>query len=44
MLVLMGPGTIGVAATQVNVFVNTYLATTQQQAYEPGRNEQLPAR
>ena len=26
-LVLMGPGTIGVAATQVNVFVNTVLAT-----------------
>jgi putative peptidoglycan lipid II flippase len=29
MLVLMGPGTIGVAATQVNVFVNTWLATSQ---------------
>jgi putative peptidoglycan lipid II flippase len=28
-LVLMGPGTIGVAATQVNVFVNTVLATTE---------------
>jgi len=27
-LVLMGPGTIGLAATQVNVFVNTLLATT----------------
>ena len=27
MLVLMGPGTIGLAATQVNVFVNTVLAT-----------------
>ena len=27
MLVLMGPGTIGMAATQVNVFVNTTLAT-----------------
>ena len=26
-LVLMGPGTIGLAATQVNVFVNTVLAT-----------------
>jgi putative peptidoglycan lipid II flippase len=26
-LVLMGPGTIGLAATQVNVFVNTMLAT-----------------
>jgi putative peptidoglycan lipid II flippase len=26
-LVLMGPGTLGVAATQVNVFVNTMLAT-----------------
>ncbi len=26
-LVLMGPGTIGLAATQVNVFVNTLLAT-----------------
>jgi putative peptidoglycan lipid II flippase len=26
-LVLMGPGTIGLAATQVNVFVNTALAT-----------------
>jgi putative peptidoglycan lipid II flippase len=28
-LVLMGPGTIGLAATQVNVFVNTILATGQ---------------
>jgi putative peptidoglycan lipid II flippase len=28
-LVLMGPGTIGVAATQVNIFVNTVLATTE---------------
>jgi putative peptidoglycan lipid II flippase len=28
-LVLMGPGTIGLAATQVNVFVNTLLATSQ---------------
>jgi putative peptidoglycan lipid II flippase len=28
-LVLMGPGTLGLAATQVNVFVNTILATTQ---------------
>ncbi len=28
-LLLMGPGTIGLAATQVNVFVNTLLATTQ---------------
>ncbi|MGE5245250.1 MAG: murein biosynthesis integral membrane protein MurJ [Betaproteobacteria bacterium] len=28
-LVLMGPGTIGLAATQVNIFVNTLLATTQ---------------
>jgi len=27
MLTLMGPGTIGLAATQVNVFVNTLLAT-----------------
>jgi putative peptidoglycan lipid II flippase len=27
-LVLMGPGTIGMAATQVNVFVNTILATS----------------
>ncbi|MSO83211.1 MAG: murein biosynthesis integral membrane protein MurJ [Acidobacteria bacterium] len=27
-LVLMGPGTIGLAATQVNVFVNTVLATS----------------
>jgi putative peptidoglycan lipid II flippase len=26
-LVLMGPGTVGLAATQVNVFVNTVLAT-----------------
>jgi putative peptidoglycan lipid II flippase len=29
MLVLMGPGTIGLAATQVNLFVNTVLATSQ---------------
>jgi putative peptidoglycan lipid II flippase len=28
-LMLMGPGTIGLAATQVNVFVNTVLATGQ---------------
>jgi putative peptidoglycan lipid II flippase len=28
-LILMGPGTIGLAATQVNVFVNTLLATGQ---------------
>ena len=26
---LMGPGTIGLAATQVNVFVNTLLATSE---------------
>jgi putative peptidoglycan lipid II flippase len=30
-LVLMGPGTIGLAATQVNVLVNTMLATSQEQ-------------
>jgi len=29
-LLLMGPGTIGLAATQVNVLVNTALATSQQ--------------
>ena len=28
---LMVPGTIGLAAVQINVFVNTYLATSQQQ-------------
>jgi putative peptidoglycan lipid II flippase len=28
-LVLMGPGTIGLAATQLNLFVNTLLATSQ---------------
>jgi putative peptidoglycan lipid II flippase len=28
-LLLMGPGTLGLAATQVNIFVNTLLATTQ---------------
>lgn len=28
-LLLMGPGTIGLAATQVNIFVNTHLATSQ---------------
>jgi putative peptidoglycan lipid II flippase len=28
-LILMGPGTIGLAATQLNVFVNTLLATSQ---------------
>ena len=28
-LLLMGPGTIGLAATQVNIFVNTWLATSQ---------------
>ncbi len=30
-LFLMGPGTIGLAATQVNIFVNTWLATSQQE-------------
>jgi len=29
-LLLMGPGTIGLAATQVNVYVNTVLATSQE--------------
>ncbi|HSL23026.1 MAG TPA: murein biosynthesis integral membrane protein MurJ [Vicinamibacterales bacterium] len=28
---LMVPGTLGLAAVQINVFVNTYLATTQEQ-------------
>jgi putative peptidoglycan lipid II flippase len=28
-LILMGPGTLGLAATQVNVFVNTWLATSE---------------
>jgi putative peptidoglycan lipid II flippase len=28
---LMGPATVGLAAVQINVFVNTYLATTQEQ-------------
>jgi putative peptidoglycan lipid II flippase len=28
-VLLMGPGTIGVAATQINIFVNTLLATSQ---------------
>jgi putative peptidoglycan lipid II flippase len=28
-LLLMGPGTLGLAATQVNIFVNTLLATAQ---------------
>jgi putative peptidoglycan lipid II flippase len=28
---LMGPGTLGLAAVQINVFVNTYLATSQEQ-------------
>jgi putative peptidoglycan lipid II flippase len=28
-LILMGPGTIGMAATQVNLFVNTLLATSE---------------
>ncbi len=28
-LLLMGPGTIGLAATQINLFVNTLLATSQ---------------
>jgi putative peptidoglycan lipid II flippase len=28
-LLLMGPGTLGLAATQVNIFVNTLLATSQ---------------
>ena len=28
---LMGPGSLGLAAVQINVFVNTYLATTQPQ-------------
>ena len=28
---LMGPGTLGLAAVQINVFVNTYLATSQEE-------------
>jgi putative peptidoglycan lipid II flippase len=28
---LMGPGTLGLAAVQINVLVNSYLATTQEQ-------------
>ncbi len=28
---LMGPGTLGLAAVQINLFVNTYLATSQEQ-------------
>jgi len=28
-LILMGPGTLGLAATQINLFVNTWLATSQ---------------
>ncbi len=28
-LLLMGPGTVGLASTQVNIFVNTWLATSQ---------------
>jgi putative peptidoglycan lipid II flippase len=28
-LIMMGPGTIGLAATQVNIFVNTLLATSE---------------
>ena len=31
-LVLMGPGTLGVAAAQINLFVNTSLATGQDGA------------
>jgi putative peptidoglycan lipid II flippase len=31
-LVLMGPGTIGVAAAQINLLVNTWLATSEQGA------------
>ena len=29
MVILMGPGVVGLAATQVNIFVNTLLATSQ---------------
>jgi putative peptidoglycan lipid II flippase len=28
-LILMGPGTLGLAANQINIFVNTWLATSQ---------------
>ncbi|MCI0417732.1 MAG: murein biosynthesis integral membrane protein MurJ [Acidobacteria bacterium] len=28
-LLLMGPGTLGLASTQINIFVNTWLATSQ---------------
>ena len=35
-LVLMGPGTIGLAATQVNVFVNTH-AGDEQRSRAPSR-------
>ncbi len=30
-LLLMGPGTLGLAATQINLFVNTWLASSQQE-------------
>jgi putative peptidoglycan lipid II flippase len=36
-LILMGPGTIGLAATQVNLFVNTLLA------HEPGNGRRVVA-
>ena len=35
---LMGPGTIGLAATQVNVRVNTLLATRRKSAPRPWLN------
>ena len=37
MLLLMGPGTIGLAATQLNLFVSTLLAT------EPGHGRRVVA-
>jgi putative peptidoglycan lipid II flippase len=30
-LILMGPGTLGLAANQINIFVNTWLATSQEE-------------
>ena len=30
-LLLMGPGTLGLAANQINIFINTWLATSQEE-------------
>ena len=42
-LLLMGPGTLGLAAVQINVLVNTYLATSQRKGAVSWLQLRVPA-